>query len=143
VTVALDPVTPETEKLLRVTRECLDRAIEQTVAGNRLADISGAVERHAVTEGFSIVREFVGHGIGTSLHEEPQVPNYVDRKNDNPRLKEGMVLAIEPMILAGRPESKVLKDKWTAVTKDGRNAAHFEHMVAVTNNGPWVLSRPA
>ncbi|MCX6599480.1 MAG: type I methionyl aminopeptidase [Acidobacteria bacterium] len=143
VTVALDPVTPETEKLLRVTRECLDRAIEQTVAGNRLADISGAVERHAVTEGFSIVREFVGHGIGTSLHEEPQVPNYVDRKNDNPRLKEGMVLAIEPMILAGRPESKVLNDKWTAVTKDGRNAAHFEHMVAVTNNGPWVLSRPA
>ncbi len=143
VTVALDPVTPETEKLLRVTRECLDRAIQQTVAGNRLADISGAVERHAVTEGFSVVREFVGHGIGTSLHEEPQVPNYVDRKNDNPRLKEGMVLAIEPMILAGRPESKVLKDKWTAVTKDGRNAAHFEHMVAVTNNGPWVLSRPA
>lgn len=143
LTVALDPVTPENEKLLRVTSECLDLAIKQAVAGNRLADISGAVERHAVTEGFSVVREFVGHGIGTSLHEEPQVPNYVDRKNDNPRLKEGMVLAIEPMILAGRPESKVLKDKWTAVTKDGRNAAHFEHMVAITNNGPWVLSRPA
>ncbi len=94
------------------------------------------------SNGFSVVREFVGHGIGTQMHEEPQIPNYVDRKNENPRLKEGMVLAIEPMVNAGKPEAKVLSDKWTAVTKDGKNSAHFEHTVAVTSNGPWVLTRP-
>jgi methionyl aminopeptidase len=94
------------------------------------------------SNGFTIVREYVGHGIGTSLHEEPQVPNYIDRRNENPRLKEGMVLAIEPMVNAGRPETKVLSDRWTAVTKDGSYAAHFEHAVAVTESGPWVLSRP-
>jgi len=88
------------------------------------------------------VREMVGHGIGTKLHEEPQIPNYVDRRNENPRLKEGMVLAIEPMVNAGGPDMKVLKDKWTAVTKDGSVSAHFEHCVAVTANGPWVLTRP-
>jgi len=92
--------------------------------------------------GFSIVREFVGHGIGTQLHEEPQVPNYVERRNENPRLREGMVLAIEPMVNAGKPDSKVLKDKFTAVTQDGSYSAHFEHCVAVTKNGPWVLTRP-
>lgn len=142
VTVAVPPVTTETEQLLRVTRESLELAIDQTRSGNRLFDICGTVERFVVQNGFSVVREFVGHGIGSSLHEEPQIPNYIDRRNDNPRLKEGMVFAIEPMVLAGKPASKVLKDKWTAVTKDGRNAAHFEHMVAVTNNGPWVLTRP-
>ena len=92
-----------------------------------------------VSNGYSVVREYVGHGIGTQLHEEPQIPNYVDRKNENPRLKEGMVLAIEPMVNAGKPDAKVLGDKWTAVTKDGSNSAHFEHCVAVTSNGPWVL----
>ena len=102
----------------------------------------GAVEQHVKSNGFSIVREYVGHGIGTQLHEEPQVPNYVDRKNENPRLKPGMVLAVEPMVNAGKPEAVVLKDKWTAVTKDGSYSAHFEHCIAVTNNGPWVLTRP-
>jgi methionyl aminopeptidase len=100
------------------------------------------VEGHVVSNGFSVVRDFVGHGIGTNLHEEPQIPNYVDRRSENPRLKDGMVLAIEPMVNAGRPETKVLSDHWTAVTRDGSCAAHFEHSVAVTANGPWVLTRP-
>jgi methionyl aminopeptidase len=109
--------------------------------GTRLLDISGTVQKHVEENGFSIVREFVGHGIGTSLHEEPQIPNFVDRRNPNPRLKEGMVLAIEPMVNSGRPESRVKPDKFTAVTKDGSYSAHFEHCVAVTANGPWVLTR--
>jgi methionyl aminopeptidase len=142
VTVPVGRVGEQVEKLLEVTRTALELAIEQMRVGNRLFDVCGAVERHVTSNGFSIVREYVGHGIGTSLHEEPQVPNYVDRRNENPRLKEGMVLAIEPMVNAGRPETKVLSDRWTAVTKDGSYAAHFEHAVAVTENGPWVLTRP-
>jgi len=142
LTVAIGEVNPEARRLMRVTEESLELAIQQVRAGNRLFDVCGTVERHVVSNGFSIVREFVGHGIGTKLHEEPQIPNYVDRKNENPRLKEGMVLAIEPMVNAGGPESKVRGDKWTAVTKDGSYSAHFEHCVAVTENGPWVLTRP-
>ena len=142
ITVPVGEIKPEAERLLRVTREALELAIEQARPGNRLFDICGAVERHVVSNGFSAVREFVGHGIGTQLHEEPQIPNYVDRRNENPRLKEGMVLALEPMVSAGRPETKVLADHWTAVTRDGSDAAHFEHCVAVTANGPWVLTRP-
>ncbi len=142
LTVAIGEVNEEARRLMKVTEESLELAIQQVRAGNRLFDVCGTVERHVVSNGFSIVREFVGHGIGTSLHEEPQVPNYVDRKNENPRLKEGMVLAIEPMVNAGRPESKVRSDKWTAVSKDGSYSAHFEHCVAVTENGPWVLTRP-
>ena len=142
LTVAVGQVNEEARRLMRVTEESLELAIQQVRAGNRLFDVCGTVERHVVSNGFSIVREFVGHGIGTKLHEEPQIPNYVDRKNENPRLKEGMVLAIEPMVNAGRPESKVRGDKWTAVTKDGSYSAHFEHCVAVTENGPWVLTRP-
>jgi methionyl aminopeptidase len=142
ITVPVGEVSPETEKLLNVTQESLELAIQQVRAGNRLFDICGTVERHVTTNGFSIVREYVGHGIGTQLHEEPQIPNYVDRKNENPRLKEGMVLAIEPMVNAGKADAKVLGDKWTAVTKDGSYSAHFEHCVAVTSNGPWVLTRP-
>ena len=142
ITVAIGEVNEQARKLMQVTAESLELAIQQVRAGNRLFDVCGTVERHVVTNGFSIVREFVGHGIGTKLHEEPQIPNYVDRKNENPRLKEGMVLAIEPMVNAGRPESKVRGDKWTAVTKDGSYSAHFEHCVAVTENGPWVLTRP-
>ncbi|MBI2680384.1 MAG: type I methionyl aminopeptidase [Candidatus Solibacter usitatus] len=142
VTVAVGEVNGQTKKLLDVTRESLELAIDKVRAGNRLFDICGSVEKHVVSNGFSIVREYVGHGIGTQLHEEPQIPNYVDRKNENPRLKEGMVLAIEPMVNAGKPESKVRSDKWTAVTKDGSYSAHFEHCVAVTSNGPWVLTRP-
>src|SRR6266850_1735952 len=142
VTVGVGELSGETKRLLKVTQESLELAIQQVRAGNRLFDVCGTVERHVVSNGFSIVREFVGHGIGTKLHEEPQIPNYVDRKNENPRLKEGMVLAIEPMVNAGGPESKVRGDKWTAVTKDGSYSAHFEHCVAVTGNGPWVLTRP-
>ena len=142
ITVPVGEVSEATQKLLDVTRESLEHAIEQVRAGNRLFDVCGAVEQHVTANGFSIVREYVGHGIGTQLHEEPQVPNYVDRKNENPRLKEGMVLAVEPMVNAGRPEAVVLQDKWTAVSKDRSNSAHFEHCVAVTGNGPWVLTRP-
>ena len=142
VTIPVGVVNEQVQRLLRVTSESLELAIGQMTAGNRLFDVCGAVERHVTANGFTIVRDYVGHGIGTSLHEEPQVPNYVDRRNENPRLKEGMVLAIEPMVNAGRPETKVLSDRWTAVTKDGGYAAHFEHSVAVTANGPWVLTRP-
>lgn len=142
VTVAVGEVSDSVKRLLNVTEESLELAIGKVRAGNRLFDICGTVENHVVSNGFSIVREFVGHGIGTSLHEEPQIPNYVDRRNDNPRLRPGMVLAIEPMVNAGKPETKVLSDKWTAVAKDGSYSAHFEHMVAVTDNGPFVLSRP-
>ena len=122
ITVAIGEIGEQTRKLLRVTEESLELAIDQVRAGNRLFDICGTVEQHVKANGFSVVREYVGHGIGTQLHEEPQVPNYVDRKNENPRLKEGMVLAVEPMVNAGRPEAVVLKDKWTAVTKDGSTA---------------------
>ncbi|HEX8985748.1 MAG TPA: type I methionyl aminopeptidase [Bryobacteraceae bacterium] len=142
ITVPVGEIGPEVGKLLEVTRESLELAIAKVRLGNRLFDICGTVEEHVVSHGFSIVREYVGHGIGTHLHEEPQVPNYVDRKNENPRLKEGMVLAIEPMVNAGKPESKVLRDRWTAVTRDSSYSAHFEHCVAVTENGPWVLTRP-
>lgn len=142
VTVPVGEVNEQVKRLLQTTEESLEMAIQQVRAGNRLFDISGTVERHVKENGFSVVREFVGHGIGASMHEEPQVPNYIDRRNENPRLKEGMVLAIEPMVNAGRPETKVLGDRWTAVTKDGSFAAHFEHCVAVTSNGPWVLTRP-
>jgi methionyl aminopeptidase len=142
LTVGVGELSESAKKLLKVTEESLELAIDKVREGNRLFDICGTVEDHVLENGFSIVREYVGHGIGTQLHEEPQVPNYVDRRNENPRLREGMVLAIEPMVNAGKPEAKVLKDKWTAVTKDGSFSAHFEHCVAVTNNGPWVLTRP-
>ena len=141
-TVAIGQIGEQLQTLMKVTEESLELAIQQVRAGNRLFDICGTVERHVNANGFSIVREFVGHGIGTQLHEEPQIPNYIDRKNENPRLKEGMVLAIEPMVNAGKPGSRVKADKWTAVTEDGRYSAHFEHTVAVTANGPWVLTRP-
>ena len=142
LTVAVGEVNDSVKRLLKVTEESLEMAIDRVRSGNRLFDVCGTVEKHVVSNGFSIVREFVGHGIGTSLHEEPQIPNYVDRRGENPRLKPGMVLAIEPMVNAGKPETKVLPDKWTAVAKDGSYSAHFEHMVAVTDNGPWVLTRP-
>lgn len=142
ITVPVGEVEPEVARLLDVTRTALELGIEKARVGNRLFDISGAIEKHISTSGFAIVREYVGHGIGTRLHEDPQVPNYVDRRNENPRLKPGMALAIEPMVTAGAPETKVLSDKWTAVTRDGSFAAHFEHTVAITDNGPWVLTRP-
>ena len=142
ITVPVGKVSDRVRRLLEVTREALERGIQQCRAGNRLLDISSAIEQHVVAHGYSVVREFVGHGIGTQLHEEPQVPNYVDKNIENPRLKEGMVLAIEPMVNEGRPETRVLADGWTAVTRDGSLSAHFEHCVAITANGPMVLTRP-
>ncbi len=141
-TIPVGAIAPETERLLKVTRRSLDLAIDQMVAGHKLFDVCGTVEKHVESNGYSVVREFVGHGIGARLHEEPHVPNYVDPKVQNPRLREGMVLAVEPMVSAGKPETRVLSDHWTAVTADGSNAAHFEHCIAVTSNGPWVLTRP-
>ena len=141
-TVPVGRVSEATQRLLRVTQEALGLAVDKARAGNRLFDISGAVQQHVESHGYSVVREFVGHGIGTKLHEDPQIPNFVDPKNGNPRLKEGMVLAIEPMVSAGKPDTQVLADRWTAVTKDGSNSAHFEHCVAVTSNGPWILTKP-
>jgi methionyl aminopeptidase len=142
ITVGVGEISDEARRLMEVTRESLELAIEKARPGNRLFDICGSVERHVTANGFTIVREFVGHGIGTQMHEEPQIPNYVDRRGENPRLKEGMVLAIEPMVNAGKPGSRVRPDHWTAVTEDGRYSAHFEHTVAITGNGPWVLTRP-
>jgi methionyl aminopeptidase len=142
ITVGVGELNERVKKLLKVTEESLELAIEQMRPGNRLFDVSGSVEKHVVANGFTVVREMVGHGIGTKLHEEPQVPNYVDRRHENPRLKEGMVMAIEPMVNLGRADMKIKSDKWTAVTKDGSPSAHFEHVVAVTANGPWVLTRP-
>jgi len=141
VTVPVGKIAPELEKLLRVTRESLDRAIEQVRLGNRLSDISHAVQSWVEENGFSVVREFVGHGIGTVMHEDLQVPNYGE-PGHGPRLQEGMTLAIEPMVNAGRPAVRVLDDHWTAVTVDGSYSAHFEHTVAVTSNGPSILTRP-
>ena len=139
VTVPVGAVPEGTATLLRVTRESLDRAIAQVRVGGRLSDIGHAVQQWVESHGFSIVREFVGHGIGEALHEEPQIPNY-GPAGRGPRLEAGMVLAIEPMVAMGRPETKVLKDRWTAVTRDGSLAAHFEHTVAVTPGGPLVLT---
>jgi len=141
VTVPVGRISPELEKLLRVTREALDRAIEKVQLGNRLSDISHAVQSWVEQNGFSVVREFVGHGIGAVMHEDLQVPNY-GAPGHGPRLQEGMTLAIEPMVNAGRPAVRVLDDLWTAVTADGSYSAHFEHTVAVTSNGPWILTRP-
>jgi methionyl aminopeptidase len=141
VTVPVGKVPSEKMKLLQVTRESLDHAIEMARPGNRLSDISHAVESWTSRNGFSVVREFVGHGIGTKMHEEPQLPNY-GAPGHGPRLEPGMVLAIEPMVNAGTPDVEVREDKWTAVTHDRRPSAHFEHTVAVTSNGPWILTRP-
>jgi len=141
ITVAVgDSVSPERKKLMEVTEQSLYKAIEKVKIGNTISDIGGAVQEFVEAAGFSVVREFVGHGIGTKLHEEPQVPNFRSRGADM-RLREGMVLAIEPMVNSGGPEARVLEDKWTAVTLDGSSSAHFEHCVAVTRNGPLILTQ--
>ena len=142
VTVAVGAVSEEAERLMRVTRESLYCGIDNMRVGNRIRDISAAIQKHAESHGYGVVRDFVGHGIGQRLHEEPQVPNYVGA-GQNPRLKEGMVLAIEPMVCEGTYEVEVLQDGWTAVTRDRRLAAHFEHSVAVTANGPEILTLPS
>ena len=139
VTVPVGRVSDDVQKLLRVTRESLDRGIAQVRLGGRVSDIGHAIQEHVEAAGFSVVREFVGHGIGAQLHEEPQIANYGE-PGRGPRLTAGMVLAIEPMVNMGRPAVKVLKDGWTAVTRDGSLSAHFEHTVAVTKDGPLVLT---
>jgi methionyl aminopeptidase len=141
LTVPVGKVSPAREKLLRVTRESLEQAIDKVRPGNRLGDVSAAVQRWVEKSGFSVVREFVGHGIGTKMHEDPQLPNY-GSPGQGPKFQEGMVLAIEPMVNTGGPGVRVLADEWTAVTTDGSDSAHFEHTVAVTKNGPWILTRP-
>jgi methionyl aminopeptidase len=139
VTLAVGAVSEEAATLLRVTDESLYKAIEAVKPGGRISDIGHAVQKHVEAFGFSVVREFVGHGIGQRMHEEPQIPNYGE-PGRGPRLTEGMVLAIEPMVNAGKAAVKVLQDGWTAVTRDGSLSAHFEHTVAVTADGPWILT---
>jgi methionyl aminopeptidase len=128
------------KKLIKVTEESLYKGIEKARIGNTVGDVGAAVQEHVESAGFSVVREFVGHGIGTKLHEDPQVPNFGTRGHGQ-RLREGMVLAIEPMVNVGRPGARVLDDKWTAVTEDGSFSAHFEHCVAITQNGPVILTQ--
>jgi methionyl aminopeptidase len=140
VTVPVGRVSEQAAALLRVTREALDKGIEQVRLGGRVSDIGHAIQEHVEAHGFTVVREFVGHGIGAALHEEPQIANYGE-PGRGPRLAEGMVLAIEPMVNVGRPAVRVLSDNWTAVTKDGSLSAHFEHTVAVTKAGPLVLTQ--
>jgi methionyl aminopeptidase len=142
VTVPVGRVTEEAQLLLRVTQEALAKGIEQARVGSRVSDIGHAIQKHVEAHGFSVVREFVGHGIGASLHEEPQIANYGD-PGRGPRLAEGMTLAIEPMVNVGKAAVKMLPDGWTAVTRDGSLSAHFEHTVAVTRDGPLVLTRAA
>jgi methionyl aminopeptidase len=139
ITVPVDGLTSELRKLLDVTRESLALGIEAARVGNTIGDVGSAVQRLVESNGFSVVREFVGHGIGTKLHEDPQVPNY-GTPGHGPKLRDGMVIAIEPMVNMGGPETRVLEDKWTAVTQDGSYSAHFEHCIAVTKNGPVILT---
>ncbi len=141
VTVAVGAVHETTEKLVQVTKEALYLGIQQAIVGNRLSDISHAVQEHVEASGFSVVTEFVGHGIGRQLHEEPQVPNY-GKPGQGPRLQPGMVLAIEPMVNIGKSAVRVLDDRWTAVTVDGSLSAHFEHTIAIQPTGaPRILSQ--
>jgi methionyl aminopeptidase len=140
-TLAVGDVTSEARALMDATRASLDRAIDHCVPGNRLEDIGWAVQSYVEERGYSVVRSFVGHGIGRAMHEDPAVPNY-GRPGRGLRLKPGLVIAIEPMVNAGLSEVEVLSDRWTAVTKDRSLSAHFEHSVAITEQGPFVLSRP-
>jgi methionyl aminopeptidase len=141
ITIPIGDVDDESKRLIEVTRASLEAAIDHVVEGERLGDVGAAVEEVATGAGFSVVREYVGHGIGTAMHEEPQVPNY-GPPGRGLKLKGGLVLAIEPMVNAGGPETEVLSDGWAVVTRDGRRSAHFEHTVAVTDSGPEVLTRP-
>lgn len=141
VTLPVGEISAEISRLLSVTELALHKGIEKAVVGNRVSDISRAIQKVAEQEGYSVVKQFVGHGIGSALHEAPEVPNYVQRQ-PSPRLLAGMVLAIEPMVNIGTGKVKVLKDQWTVVTDDGKPSAHFEHSVAITIDGPVILSEP-
>ena len=139
-TVAVGGCSLEAQRLMDVTERALYEGIARAVPDNRVSDISRAVQNYVEGNGFSVVREFVGHGVGRSVHEEPQVPNFVDAKAKDPRLQPGMTLAIEPMVNAGGPAVKILKDRWTAVTRDGSLSAHFEHTVLITGSAPEILT---
>jgi len=139
VTIGVGRISDELQKLMEVTRESLFQAIAQCRVGNRLGDVCHAVEAHVVPLGYSVVRNFCGHGIGRAMHEDPQVPNY-GKPGTGPVLREGWVLAIEPMVNIGRHDVKVLSDGWTVITLDGRPSAHFEHTVAITAEGPQILT---
>jgi len=141
VTVPVGEVDDESTRLIEVTRRSLEAAIDQVVEGHRLGDVGAAVEGIAEQAGFTVVREYVGHGIGTAMHEDPQVPNY-GPAGRGLKLKEGHVLAIEPMVNAGTAATEVLDDGWTVITADGKRSAHFEHTIAVTDHGPEVLTLP-
>jgi methionyl aminopeptidase len=141
-TVAVGGCSLEAQRLMDVTERALYEGIAMAVPGNRVVDVSRAIQKYVEAYGYSVVREFVGHGVGRSMHEEPQVPNYVDGKA-SPRLRPGMTIAIEPMVNAGAPDVKLLKDGWTVVTKDGQLSAHFEHTVLVTESEPEILTCPA
>lgn len=140
ITVPVGEVDAQVQQLLDITEQSLYKGIEQAIAGNRLGDISHAVQAHAEKYGYGVVRDFVGHGIGRNMHEDPQIPNY-GIPGRGPRLKPGMTLAIEPMINMGTQEVKVLDDGWTVVTTDGRRSAHFEHTIAITPEGPEILTK--
>lgn len=142
ITIPIGTVDDESQRLIDVTKASLDAAIERVVDGKRLGEVGAAVEDVAVGAGFTVVKEYVGHGIGTAMHEEPQVPNYAGGPNAKYKMKEGLVLAIEPMVNAGTAETLLLDDGWTVVTRDGRRSAHFEHTIAVTDHGPEVLTLP-
>jgi methionyl aminopeptidase len=140
-TVPVGPVPPLVEKLLRVSREALEIGIRQATVGNRIGDISAAIQQHVETNGFSVVRDMVGHGVGVSMHEPPEIPNF-GKRNTGDRIKPGMTLAIEPMVNAGAYKTKTLSDGWTIVTADGAPSAHFEHTVLTTDRGPEILTIP-
>jgi methionyl aminopeptidase len=140
LTVAVGGCDPLAQNLMDVTERSLYEGIAASVAGNRVVDISRAIQNYVEANRFTIVREFVGHGVGRAVHEDPQIPNYVERRGSSPKLKPGMTLAIEPMVNAGTPQVKVLSDGWTVVTRDGQPSAHFEHTVLVTNGEPEILT---
>jgi methionyl aminopeptidase len=140
VTLPIGDVDEESRRLLTVTQEALMKGIAQAAPGNRLSDISYAIQTHVESNGFFVVRDYVGHGIGTSMHEQPQIPNF-GISGRGPRLRQGMALAIEPMVNIGTSDVKVLADGWTVVTRDGSRSAHFEHSIAITEQGPWILTQ--
>ncbi|MDF1499999.1 MAG: type I methionyl aminopeptidase [Anaerolineales bacterium] len=139
LTIGVGEISPDAERLLKVTRQSLFAGIEQMVVGNRTGDASAAIQAHVEKNGFQVVREYTGHGVGRNMHEDPQVPNY-GKAGKGVELKPGMTIALEPMVLAGTPQTKVLKDHWTVASQDGKLTAHFEHTVAITENGPWILT---
>lgn len=140
-TFPVGEVSPEAEKLMKATLESLHKGIQQAVVGRRIGDVGHAVQQHARRNGYSVVKELVGHGVGKQLHEEPQIPNY-GKPRTGVVLREGMTLAIEPMVNGGHSEIEILSDEWTIVTRDGKLSAHFEHTVAITRHGPQILTGP-